>query len=663
MKNYQKYLKIFLILAVILVLAHPHFANAAGVMDWITDIALTPIMKMLSVIAMLFGYVAGVALFLAGNLVNWTLSLNANVLGGSAVQTGWIVARDLANLGFVLAIILIAFATILRIETYEMKKTLTRLIIAALLINFSLVIAGVFVDFSGVLTDFFLAKATGGSLHEVGKNFANAFRVQTFLQVTEDPNAIQEKLKGMTGLFIMPFVASLIFIAIFTVIATIAMLGLAIMLLIRYIALTILLILMPIAWLMWIWPDLEKFWQEWWDNFLKWVWFAPASAFFIYLSLSIVAPPGTASQYALQKESLAATGILMPNLGETIGQMIAVIGILFGGLIASEKTGVGFAKVATATATGFATGSVKWLGGKTGQALTSPLRTGLGRQAVNALSQAGIGGKGVTGWLAKQAAAPLRGIAGAAVLARGAAAKPPDLMNSVVKGTVAGMGVSTRWFEEREKDKEEAKSLRKQRRADQSRAGQVMGHTTIATAATADAERLIKTGDFVGADKKLQEAEDAKFEADRIAKEIKTGGVSQKQSRKAMTETTESIKSARESYKSKMKSMESAADIENSVNTAKTAAVAEETKANLAKSKGDLAGIQQAAKAAKAAANIAEKLASQKGTTKTAIDAAKEATEAAERIAQMQPQASPPTGPTSSTTPVSGINLTPPPTT
>ena len=70
----------------------------------------------------LLASLCSVFVYLGGTLTNWALDLNSTVLQNPTVTTGWIVTRDLANLGFVLAIILIAFTTILRLESYQTKN-------------------------------------------------------------------------------------------------------------------------------------------------------------------------------------------------------------------------------------------------------------------------------------------------------------------------------------------------------------------------------------------------------------------------------------------------------------------------------------------------------------------------------------------------------------
>src|SRR3989344_7765817 len=51
----------------------------------------------------------GKIVFFAGQLTTWALNLNSHILETPTMRAGWVVSRDIANLGFVLAIILIAF--------------------------------------------------------------------------------------------------------------------------------------------------------------------------------------------------------------------------------------------------------------------------------------------------------------------------------------------------------------------------------------------------------------------------------------------------------------------------------------------------------------------------------------------------------------------------
>lgn len=68
---------------------------------------------------------------------------------------GWTVTRDVTNLFFVFILLWIALATIFDVQEYSAKNLLPRLIIVALLINFSLVIGSTVIKISNKLADVF----------------------------------------------------------------------------------------------------------------------------------------------------------------------------------------------------------------------------------------------------------------------------------------------------------------------------------------------------------------------------------------------------------------------------------------------------------------------------------------------------------------------------
>jgi len=344
MKKHHPKILISLVITAILFLGYVQIAHAAI----IEAIGTGLITLTIGLIMYILGYIGSLLVTLGGGLASWSLDLNNTLLTSAIVEKGWVIARDLANLGFVLAIILISFTTILRIQQYETKKMLTNLIIAALLINFSLIIAGVFIDFSGMLTDFFISKAGGGSPTELRNALVASFQVQTVLSPPDlDAGKFQELIGGLKNKLssAISFVANLFFIVIYTFTAAIALFGLAAMFFIRYIVLIILLILMPLAWLFMILPDTAHLWKKWWEVFMRWIFFAPTASFFIYLALSI---PTSGQNFTVGVDLPINESLLIPNFGQLIGQMIAVIGLLIGGMMVADKVGteVGLSSIA-----------------------------------------------------------------------------------------------------------------------------------------------------------------------------------------------------------------------------------------------------------------------------------------------------------------------------
>ena len=126
-------------------------ADPLGVVDGMKSLLGGALLAIQETIGSLVGWFAG----MAQGILGYTDTQNAQM-----VKDGWGIVRDLVNMFFVLILLVIAFATILRFEPYGIKALLPKLIIAALLINFSLVLAGVVIDFSDVLTNFFIQDST-----------------------------------------------------------------------------------------------------------------------------------------------------------------------------------------------------------------------------------------------------------------------------------------------------------------------------------------------------------------------------------------------------------------------------------------------------------------------------------------------------------------------
>lgn len=336
--------------------------------------------------------IAGVMIGWGAELINFMIELSRNLLQldpaspgfNILLKTGFGIMLDIANLGFVLAIIVIAFATMFRLESYAMKQTLWKLIAAALLVNFSLPLAGLIIDFTNVLAYFFINQGSGG-----GASFANfgtftnnivaAFQPQKAF-VTADADVLQAGFGALLGLIITP-----ILITIFSLITAIVILTFGFMLLVRYIWLEILLVMMPLAWLMWIFPNLSHLWSKWWKNFIKWNFFLPAATFFIYLALVSTSQIGQQINSRAGDPQIAQAVSSVTIMKDSISvflQLMIMSGMMVGGLWAASEMGIKAADTGMAWAKGVKNTFVG-AAGKVGTRLASaPLRSAWGRNVI-----------------------------------------------------------------------------------------------------------------------------------------------------------------------------------------------------------------------------------------------------------------------------------------
>ncbi len=109
-------------------------------------------------------------LALVGMVFNMSLNFTLNMgelfnnsslgLGGStgAIYIGWSTIRNFINVIFIFVLLYVAISTIIQNDNYGAKKMVTKIVIAALLINFSLFFSKAIIDLSNILALQFYAR-------------------------------------------------------------------------------------------------------------------------------------------------------------------------------------------------------------------------------------------------------------------------------------------------------------------------------------------------------------------------------------------------------------------------------------------------------------------------------------------------------------------------
>lgn len=182
----------------------------------------------------------------------------------SSIYKLWAVIRDIANVAFVIAFIIIVYSqmTGLGINNYGLKKMLPRLVIAAGLVNISFWICAVAVDASNVL---------GYSIHSIFTGIMDKFSVggnytgsiPTWQQVAAISLSGTAVVAG--GLFVLAnTVGGTVFLLIpfLLGVVTAALIAL-IVLAARQALITILIIVAPLAFVAYVLPNTEKYFNKW----------------------------------------------------------------------------------------------------------------------------------------------------------------------------------------------------------------------------------------------------------------------------------------------------------------------------------------------------------------------------------------------------------------
>jgi hypothetical protein len=256
----------------------PVFAQFNVVLDAILGGITLPLNAILAFIFVLILLLSTSFTWLAGVFLSWVLSPNfinlsyTNPAGNPIIEIGFNITQGLANIGIFLALVFIGLSTILRIREYQAQKTLPILIIIALLINFAPVICGLIVDAANIVMNYFL-----GSITEI-TSFANTF--QSLGNIFSD--ALDWSIFKISKQIIL--ILEINTLSIFSVVTGFILLVFAAIFFIRYVAIWILVILSPLAFVCRILKATQRYWNLWWTQLLQWSIIGIIGAFFLYIA-------------------------------------------------------------------------------------------------------------------------------------------------------------------------------------------------------------------------------------------------------------------------------------------------------------------------------------------------------------------------------------------
>lgn len=252
------------------------------------------------------------------------------------ILIGWTTLRDISNIIFIFALVFIGIATILGLQSYGWRSLMVRLIIAALLINFSLLIAKVVIDTSNLIASeayaVIMQDAKPGdqistiitkqswmiSIFEASGPMDQT-GISNVLGLTANPPADTYWILAWKSLFLMILLAILTFIFFA---ATIMLIG-------RFVILVFLMITSPIAFAAMILPQTRELSKEWWHSLFYQSLFAPAFLLMLWIAMMLMV--GLSQVLGVEQHSFAELA------GGAQGAVVVFIyfGMVAGLLIAS----------------------------------------------------------------------------------------------------------------------------------------------------------------------------------------------------------------------------------------------------------------------------------------------------------------------------------------
>jgi hypothetical protein len=221
-------------------------------------------------------------IFLMGKLATYatgwlvyTAQLN-NFTDLQVIIEAWQVVRDLSNMFFIVILLVIAFGTLFRLEAYSWKKLLPKMVLAAILVNYSRAICGVIVDASQIVMLTFVAAIKDAA--SVG--LAESFQLGKLLQLTNTAKGdiqTEDRLLAIVA-------AGVMLATMFTVqcVYIVVLIG-------RLVMIWFLTVLSPIAYVSRVLPQTERYASQWWEMFTRYVVVGPLCMFFLWLAMFIAA--------------------------------------------------------------------------------------------------------------------------------------------------------------------------------------------------------------------------------------------------------------------------------------------------------------------------------------------------------------------------------------
>lgn len=318
-------------------------------------------------IASFFLGVAG--LLLNAAIVKTVFGFSTLIGNSPGLLAAWGVLRDLANMFLLFAFIFIGIQTILNTDKFSVKKALPRLLIFAILLNFSLFAAQAVIDVSNVLTAAMYNQANVGACGSgdfSGEVAVSQNSAQTALAEDEEcflNVGLAGAFMGATGLDtlfsavnVTSFsvgAATYIGLALFATIGAFVFFAAAILFIVRAVVLTLLMVVSPIGFAALAVPQLTDIGKKWWETLLRQSFFAPVLILLMLVSLKVTESFGNVGGGGL------AAAVSQPNSSAILVFLVfaLVIGFMIASLIAAQKFGAAGAGFAMKYAGKFAIGS------------------------------------------------------------------------------------------------------------------------------------------------------------------------------------------------------------------------------------------------------------------------------------------------------------------
>ncbi len=334
--------------------------------------AVSIVLAFVSLLTNVAGYL------LNGVFYHTIVNISDNYRQLAPLKTTWGVIRDIANMTFIFVLLYAGIKTILGQEKNS-QEVIKNVIIAAVLMNFSLFLTGIVIDISNALS-VTLYDAIAPGVASKGFDLGQAGLSNAFMEHLR----VQSLFKAVGGVSINGIITTGIMGTIMLVITSFSFFAVAIMFIIRYVVLLLVMILSPIYFVSLALPkgtDMDGYKKQWLDALIGQAFFAPiyllitwiavqvmGGIFTVLSSASKVDPKGISASSSIS--SLSASGILSSGGFVMFMNFAIVIVLIISSLVVAkkwaDKAGGGMGKL-TSWATGAAGGATMGMAARLGR--------------------------------------------------------------------------------------------------------------------------------------------------------------------------------------------------------------------------------------------------------------------------------------------------------
>lgn len=319
-------------------------------------------MKILgNTILMMFGWALGLVGLIFNFIIDKTIvNLKSTIDSLGIITDIWKVIRDFINLFFIFALLYAAVGTILGLEKVNWKSTVSNLILAALLINFSLFITKAALDLSNIVTIGFYTQLPGVGATDINPTnlnaaskpggISNSIMQSLKLETIYKPNYNGGSISGVAGGLSdanrdsvagsFAYILATVMGSIFICVTMVVMVAACWLFLKRFIDIIFLMIRSPIAFAGYVLPQLDEYQKNWWTELKANVVFPPVYMAMMWITFKILQSPGFQTIAPGSNGFGEAFTSLGPTTINIVFRFVVVIAMMVYALKSASKVGV-----------------------------------------------------------------------------------------------------------------------------------------------------------------------------------------------------------------------------------------------------------------------------------------------------------------------------------